>query len=98
MLSRWLPWLRTPKAEARPHSPEPFGPWLELDRVRTVLSCVLLIGLLALIIIGGQRATGTLPNDMRSSRLSPYADILLAAPPQEKPAQSGTGTWPKSEP
>jgi hypothetical protein len=58
--------LRPP--ETAPLQP---GAWLELDRVRTVLSCVILAGLLTLIVIGGRKTAS-----MQQSDHGPRANVL----------------------
>ncbi len=66
--------MRTPKAR----DPVPgMGPWLELDRVRTVLSCIILAGLLALIIIGGRKSTAL--HESPTSQYGSFDESLLVA-------------------
>jgi hypothetical protein len=55
-------------------------PWLELDRVRTALSCVILAALLALIIVGGHRAAGFQPDIADRYRALPRAHSDMSPP------------------
>jgi hypothetical protein len=62
----------------QPRETPPFQPsaWLELDRVRTVLSCIILAGLLALIVIGG-RKTASMPQSEYLPRSGKLSESLL---------------------
>ena len=77
---RFPEWLRSRTLRPRDVAPLHPGAWLELDRVRTVLSCVILAGLLALIIIGG-RKTMPVSWSEQSVRQQPLAESLFLTPP-----------------
>lgn len=80
-----MPPSRLPR-RPRPGKPRPAqtpplqpGAWLELDRVRTALSCIILAGLLALILIGGRKA-GSMPQSDHTLRPSVLSESLLFMP------------------
>ena len=51
-------WFRAPEPRTdRDARPLEEASWLELDRVRSILSCIILAVLLGLIIIGGRKAS-----------------------------------------
>lgn len=78
MALQWPQWLRLRKAGPRDMARLEFVPLLELDRVRTALSCIILAGLLGLIIIGGRKASGIhYPDPWRYG----LQDMLLPGPP-----------------
>jgi hypothetical protein len=71
---------RSRPRKARPSEMPPLQPgaWLELDRVRTALSCAILAGLLALIVIGG-RKTASLPQSDQALRSGILSESAAAA-------------------
>jgi hypothetical protein len=81
MILHWPHWRRAPKAPLREYAPPLVVPWLELDRVRTALSCVILAGLLGLIIIGGRCATGVTQPAGQAKGLP----VVFAADPLQTP-------------
>jgi hypothetical protein len=57
--------------------------WLELDRVRRVLSCIILACLLALIIVGG-RNTGAIPAPHHMPRQGFFAEPFIVLPVRDR--------------